>query len=266
MSVTVKDQLNNTITLSSYPKKIISLVPSQTELLFDLGLDKEVTGITKFCIHPQEWFRTKQRIGGPKTVNISLVKSLQPDLIIANKEENVKDQIEELQKSFPVYVSDVDTLSAAIQMIETIGILSNKAAKAKDITEKIKTEFKQLPKLIKNKRTAYLIWKDPYMSAGGDTFISNMLAACGFDNVFKTADRYPVFTIDELKHLQCDLILLSSEPFPFKENHIEELKQQMPDTSVLLADGEMFSWYGSRMMHAPKYFSKLITKIEGLAS
>src|ERR1700741_3198050 len=104
------DQTGRKISIPQIPQRIISLVPSQTELLFDLGLDKEVVGITKFCVHPPEWFQTKTRVGGTKQLKIDLIKQLQPDLIIANKEENVKEQIEELEKHFPVWISDVNNL------------------------------------------------------------------------------------------------------------------------------------------------------------
>lgn len=258
------------------PQRIVSLVPSQTELLFDLGLDEEVIGITKFCIHPNEWFTTKTRIGGTKTVDVEKVKSLNPDLIIANKEENVKEQIEELAKIAPVYVSDINDLESALEMITDVGKLVGKEDEALEIVNKIKTRFNQLTNKPINgltgqqfnlstkqpKKTAYLIWKDPYMAAGGDTFINDMLERCGFNNVFKTANRYPEVSIEQLQ--SCEMVLLSSEPYPFKQKHIIELQQQLPSTKILLADGEMFSWYGSRLIKTAPYLNHLRQQIDQL--
>ena len=187
------DQTGRCISLNKTPQKIISLVPSQTELLFDLGLNEEVTGITKFCVHPEEWFQSKVRVGGTKQLKIDLIKQLNPDLIIANKEENVKEQIEELEKYFPVWVSDVNNLEDAYQMIEQIGLMTNKDEQAKDMTDKIKENFSRLttdhsrPAYRTGKLTiCYLIWQNPYMTVGSDTFIHSMMETAGFENVFKS--------------------------------------------------------------------------------
>jgi ABC-type Fe3+-hydroxamate transport system substrate-binding protein len=242
-------------------------VPSQTELLYHLGLADEVVGITKFCIHPNEWFRNKTRVGGTKTVNIEKVRALKPDLIIANKEENVKEQVEQLQQVAPVYVSDINTLEDALQMITTIGELTHTSSKAGNLTAQIENSFADLSSSVAQQstpiNTAYLIWKDPYMAAGGDTFIHDMMKRSGLNNVFANIPRYPEVSIAQLLSANCQLLLLSSEPYPFKEKHIAELQQQLPQTKILLADGEMFSWYGSRMLQAPAYFGKLIAQVRG---
>jgi ABC-type Fe3+-hydroxamate transport system substrate-binding protein len=255
------DQTGRAITLNKTPQRIISVVPSQTELLFDLGLNEEVTGITRFCVHPEEWFRSKPRVGGTKQLKIDLIQQLQPDLIIANKEENVKEQIEELERSFSVWISDVNNLNDAYEMIEQIGLLTDKINKSKEIIGSIKKEFSRLR--LNNSPlgaggTAYLIWQHPYMTAGGDTFIHAMMEAAGFENVFKNKTRYPEITINDLHIANCQLLLLSSEPFPFKQKHIDELQPQLPGTKIILVDGEMFSWYGSRLLKAPEYFKNLI--------
>ena len=138
------DQTGRSISLADTPQRIISLVPSQTELLFDLGLDKEVTGITKFCIHPKEWLRTKTRVGGTKQLKMDIIHQLQPDLIIANKEENVKEQIEELQQHYPVWISDVNNLNHAHEMIQQIGSITNKQQQANKINSNIRENFSQL--------------------------------------------------------------------------------------------------------------------------
>ncbi len=256
------DQLGNTIALTTPPKRIISLVPSQTELLYDLGLETEVIGITKFCIHPDTWFRTKIRVGGTKNVNIETVRSLQPDLIIANKEENVKQQIEALQSIAPVWVSDVEDLDEALQMIVALGEITGKPKKGIDLATTIAQEFQTLPTINHELSTAYLIWKDPYMTVGGDTFINDMLQRCGFRNIFADQQRYPEINIEKLKTTGCKLLLLSSEPYPFNRKHIEDLQQQLTQTKILLVDGEMFSWYGSRLQKASSYFAELIKQVE----
>lgn len=257
------------------PQNIISLVPSQTELLYDLGLDAEVSGITKFCVHPGAWFKNKTRIGGTKTLNIPLIRKLQPRLIIANKEENVKGQVEELASEFDVWLTDVNNLDAAVQMIKDIGMLTHKYHVAEKLITGIKNEFAKLkPHTIYN--SCYLIWKDPYMAVSGDTFIHDMMSRCGFKNIFSGDDlqnksRYPVISLDKLpiahdcpdsyQHHQgrhCQLLLLPSEPYPFTQKHLDELCPQLPGVKILLVDGEMFSWYGSRLLKAAGYFKNLM--------
>jgi ABC-type Fe3+-hydroxamate transport system substrate-binding protein len=253
------DQLNRTIELPDRPQRIISLVPSQTELLYDLGLDAEVVGITKFCVHPESWFRSKQRIGGTKQVHLDRIHQLQPDLIIANKEENVKDQVETLAVQYPIWTSDVNNLEDACAMIHSIGQMSGTTARAATLINDINAAFHTLPPVSPTLRTAYLIWKGPYMTIGHDTFIHYMLARCGLHNVFSERTRYPAITVEDLQAAHCELLLLSSEPYPFKQQHIDELQQQLPDTQIQLVDGEMFSWYGSRLLQAPAYFTSLLT-------
>lgn len=251
------DQTGQAIRLPAIPKRIISLVPSQTELLAVLGLTDEVVGITRFCIHPKEWFRSKTRVGGTKQINTDIIHSLHPDLIIANKEENVKEQINELQQQYPVWISDVNNLDDAYEMIAQIGAMTEKSEQATRIIEKINTKFSQLQTSNFKLKTAYLIWQKPYMTVGGDTFIHSMLELAGFDNICKEQTRYPEVTIAELKNANCELLLLSSEPFPFQQKHIDELRPLLPNTRIILVDGELFSWYGSRLLKAPAYFTAL---------
>lgn len=255
------DQTGRLVLIPENPKRIISLVPSQSELLFDLGLDKEVVGITKFCVHPEQWYKNKTRVGGTKQVNIEIIQRLQPDLIIANKEENVKEQIEELSKHFPVWVSDVNNIMEAFGMIREIGRLTGNESRASELISNIQKNFESSSGYKNRHAAAYLIWKEPWMAAGGDTFINAMMEAAGFDNVFKERNRYPEVTIPELRDAECRFLLLSSEPFPFRQKHADELSQLLPGCKVLLVDGEMFSWYGSRMIIAPDYFRKLFAGI-----
>ena len=247
--------------LAFVPSRIISLVPSQTELLYHVGLDKEIAGITKFCVHPVEWRKTKMIVGGTKNIKPGLIKKLCPDLIIANKEENEKDQIEELAKEYNIWLTDVASLKDALQMIEDIGNLTGTASKAGELTNKIGTAFENLNAAANKVRTCYLIWQKPYMTIGADTFINDMLAKCGFENIYSNKIRYPVVEIEELKTANCELLILSSEPYPFKQQHINKLQLQLPNTKIILADGELFSWYGSRLLKSADYFTKLIASI-----
>lgn len=242
--------------LSSIPKRIISVVPSQTELLFYLGLDEEIIGITKFCIHPQDGFKSTAKIGGTKQLDIAKIKSLKPDLIIANKEENERGQIEELMDFCPVWISDISNLAEALQMIERVGELVGKTEESLTLSHNIEQQFKELSQVPRNLSTAYFIWRKPYMVAGRNTFIDDMLQKCGLTNVFN-ADRYPEINMDMLITANPQVVLLSSEPYPFKEKHIEELKAILPQAIIKLVDGEIFSWYGSRLLHAPAYFKWL---------
>jgi ABC-type Fe3+-hydroxamate transport system substrate-binding protein len=254
--------LQKTGDIDSIPKRIISLVPSQTELLYHFGLESETVGITKFCVHPGTWFKTKTRIGGTKTINFKIIHQLKPDLIIANKEENVKEQIEQLALHYPVWLTDVNTFEDALQMVTDIGALTGKDEKASSLIKEIKNAFNNLSITEKPLKTAYLIWRKPYMTAGGDTFINDMLQKCGLQNIFAHKTRYPEIHIAELPTAHCQLLLLSSEPYPFKQKHIDELSKQLPDTKIVLVDGELFSWYGSRLLQAPEYFKKLMNQLQ----
>ena len=246
------------------PSKIISLVPSQTELLYWLGLEEETIAITKFCVHPEVWFRTKTRIGGTKAIDIEKIMELKPDLIIANKEENVKEQVEALAETFPVWITDVTDLNGALGMIKDIGQLTGTEEKAESLITQIKEQFSILNaelRIQNSTKAAYLIWKDPYMTVGGDTFINSMMEAAGYKNIFAGSERYPEIEIADLQSAGCQLLILSSEPYPFSQKHITELQQQLPGTKIILADGEMFSWYGSRLLLAPLYFKELLLNI-----
>lgn len=250
------DQMGEAIKVDGRPRRIVSLVPSQTELLFDLGLDKEIVGVTKFCIHPKEKCKNKAKIGGTKKFNFPAIDALAPDLIIGNKEENYKEGIEILKTSYPVWMSDIYDLRDAFEMIDSIGALVGKRMEAQKIVEDIGKGFEDFAPKIK-KRALYLIWKDPYMSIGKHTFIHEMMLKCGFENVLEDMDRYPILTAEDIKALDPEVILLSSEPYPFKEKHRKEIQEILPFAQIALVDGEMFSWYGSRLQYAPAYFESI---------
>ena len=230
--------------------RIISLVPSLTEALFDFGLNtSEVVGRTKFCIHPEDLVKQIPIIGGTKNLNLEKIKALQPDLIIANKEENDKNQIEELTKSFNVWITDITNLEDNDQFLKRLGEILQKTDVAENYAATIERSFSPVTRRLK---TAYLIWQNPYMTIGNDTFIHDVMARKGLDNIFGHLTRYPEIHEDDLKN--AELILLSTEPFPFKESHVQELQQKFPDKKVLLADGEAFSWYGTHLSRRKDYF------------
>lgn len=240
--------------------KIISLVPSITEALFDLGLrESEIIGRTKFCIHPENRVKNVAVIGGTKNLNIEKIKALKPDLILANKEENTKEEVEELQKYFKVLVTNISTLEDNYYLLKNLGNLLDRKEIAQKYNIKIYEVFQNFSDFPK-KKCAYLIWKNPYMTVGADTFIHDILDKVGFENVFKHHKRYPEISIEELK--AAEFVFLSSEPFPFKQKHVEELQKQLPDSKVFLVDGEAFSWYGTHLAKCENYFKGLVEKCQ----
>ncbi|MBL7827523.1 MAG: ABC transporter substrate-binding protein [Saprospiraceae bacterium] len=253
------DQLARRIQIPHWPpRRIISLVPSQTELLSELGLEEEVVGITKFCVHPDRWFRSKTRVGGTKTLHLPRIEQLAPDLILGNKEENDQSQIELLQSRFPVWMSDIKDLESALDMIRHIGQVTNRETRALQLAADIQRRFSELP-VFPRLRAAYLIWRKPFMVAASDTFVDAMLQKAGFDNVFSHLSRYPQVDLHMLASAQPQVLFLSSEPYPFKAKHIAELQEICPEATIKLVDGELFSWYGSRLLHVPAYFESLRT-------
>jgi ABC-type Fe3+-hydroxamate transport system substrate-binding protein len=257
--IEMTDHIGHSIHLPQIPNRIVSLVPSQTELLHALGLEEEVVGITKFCIHPTHWFKQKQRIGGTKNINFDRIAALQPDLIIANKEENIREQVNALRSLAPVFTTDVHDLNSACSMIEQIGILTNTANKATALIKTIQEGFSNCQTSIAPPEYSciYLIWKDPYMTIGGDTLIHDILQRAGLNNLFANRTRYPETSLQEMAALQPPIVLLSSEPYPFKEKHLQELASHLPNSQIHLVDGEMFSWYGSKLQETPAYLLAL---------
>lgn len=250
------DHLQNRIVISYPPQRIVSLVPSQTELLHDLGLGEKVVGITKFCVHPPGWKKAKVIVGGTKNFRFEVIRSLSPDLIIGNKEENYKEGIETLQKEFPVWVSDIITLPDAFRLITDIGEITGVTGEAGALRQRMESAFSKMERL-PSMRTLYLIWRNPWMGAGTQTFIHAMLTEAGLVNALQDQERYPQLTDAQLAELNPDVVMLSSEPYPFREKHIAELQSLLPQSKVVLVDGEMFSWYGSRMLYFPPYVQLL---------
>lgn len=255
------DQMNRSVEIPLGPQRIISLLPSQTELLFDLGLDDEIAGITKFCIHPEDKVKSKAKIGGTKQLNVDLIKKLKPDLVIGNKEENERDQVEELMRYFPVWMSDISGLTGALDMLTKVGEITGRSDVATTLANTIKQQFSNLTIKQSGLKVAYFIWRKPYMIAGKGTFIDDMLQKCGLINAFD-AERYPEVTAVQLASVKPGVIFLSSEPYPFADKHIAEFKALCPDAIVKVVDGEMFSWYGSRLLQAAEYFRELIKNVQ----
>lgn len=266
---TLTDQIGTSHTFKSTPKRIVSLVPSLTELLFDLGLEEQIVGITKFCVHPFHFKSTKKIIGGTKNVHVEKIRLLQPDIIIANKEENTLEIVAQLAEICPVWVTNIITLEDNYQMITDFGQLFNKRTEAQKWNDKIQFVQRDFQQFIQDQssfKVAYFIWANPYMVAGGDTFINEMLRLNKFQNIYENnpnvTGRYPEVEIKKIR-LQGDpdLVLLSSEPFPFKDEHAFELGRFTHHAKTFFVDGEMFSWYGSRLVKAFTYFKKLREKL-----
>ncbi len=240
--------------------RIVSLVPSITESLFDFGLtEMEVVGRTKFCIHPKTLITKVPVIGGTKNLNLDKIKALKPDLIIANKEENEKLQIEELGKYFEIWLTNIENLQDNQNFLTELGTLLNKQELALNFNEKINVIFDS-SKELSPKKVAYLIWKNPYMTVGSDTFIHEIIEKIGFTNLFKDSKRYPEISVNQMK--EAEYVFLSSEPFPFQQKHIDELQKELPDSKIMLVDGEAFSWYGTHLSRCGDYFKTLREIIE----
>ena len=255
----ITDQIGHTLELTEHPLRIVSLVPSQTEYLYGLGLEEQIVGQTLFCVHPQDKFKKAFKIGGTKKVNIPRIQALKPDIIIANKEENIKAQIEALGLDFPVWTSDIKTIEDAVDMMEKLAIIFGKENESKPIVEGVKNSFFSSKTISKKHSALYLVWRKPWMGAGRDTFINYMMEQAGFKNIITEKEsRYPSLFMEDIKNYKPEYILLSSEPFPFDEDHVKELQNELPDAKILLVDGEMFSWYGSRLLSSMEYFRTLV--------
>ena len=261
-----KDQIGRELNLEKTPKRIVTLVPSQTELLFDMGLEEEIVGITKFCVHPLHFKSTKKVVGGTKKVHYAKIKELNPDFILCNKEENAQDMLEELEKIAPVYFSDVKTIEDSLHLISDLGAILDRRFEAEKISSKIKfhlQDFKVFMKEQPVRKAAYFIWAKPWMVAGKDTFINELLRLNKFENIYEAKGRYPEVEIKKIR-LEGDpeIVMLSSEPFPFKDEHAFELGRCTHHGTTIFVDGEMFSWFGSRLIKAFPYFKQIHDRLK----
>ena len=236
------------------PSRIVSLVPSLTETLFDFGLNDEVVGLTKFCVHPAHWKKEKTIVGGTKNPHIDRIRDLRPDWVLATKEENRKEDIEAIAQFAPVSVFDIQTINDALNVMEEIGQITQRVEVAKRFTHQISNRLEKQTRRPLTK-AAYVIWQNPIMVAGGDTFIHHMMEMAGFANLFGGENRYPETDFETLRALKAEAILLSSEPFPFAEKHLPQWQNEIPGSAIQLVDGEMYSWYGTRILRALEYFA-----------
>jgi ABC-type Fe3+-hydroxamate transport system substrate-binding protein len=238
------------------PVRIVSLVPSLTELVCDLGLSAHLVGRTGFCIHPKNLVRNIPKVGGTKTVDIDKVRSLEPTHVLVNIDENEKPLAEALAKFVPNLIvthplSPLDNLA----LYRLLGGLFRRAEEAESLCARFQTAYDALKAVRYRLRTAlYLIWKDPWMTVSRDTYISRTLALAGLVTLpTDAAARYPEFSMDAPWVRDAQVLLLSSEPYMFRERHVAELSRAFPDKPVQLIDGEMTSWYGSRAIEGLGY-------------
>jgi len=256
MKIKIYDQSERSFIINQPVKKVVSLVPSVTETLIFLGLKEQMAGRTKFCLHPQVHVEHIPVVGGTKSIDIEKVIYLNPDLIIGSKEENEKEQIITLAEQFPVYVNDVIDLPSCYNFIEAMGNIFSLENAAQDLIFSIRNSFEN-KMFFFNPRIIYLIWHKPFMTIGKNTFIDSILKQSGLYNIFGHLERYPQITEQQIQEAEADYILLSTEPYPFNENHCREFEKIFKGSKVMLVDGEMFAWYGSHLLKSASYFQQL---------
>ncbi len=260
--IQLSDSLGIAHSFETTPKRIVSLVPSQTELLYDLGLEDQIVGITKFCVHPVHFKSIKTIVGGTKQVKLKSIAALQPDIIICNKEENTLEMVVQLRKICPVWVTHIQTVEDNLQTIHDLGQLFDKRTEAQKWIDKINFALHDFSKFIRDKpfkKVAYFIWANPHMVAGNSTYINTLLQLNQFENIYANKpSRYPEV---ELKKIRLegdpDYVFLSSEPFPFKDEHAFEIGRYTHHAKTIFVDGEFFSWHGTRLFKALEYFKLL---------
>ncbi|WP_040285807.1 ABC transporter substrate-binding protein [Sporosarcina koreensis] len=261
MERTVTDALGRTVTYTYPPKRIVSLCPAVTDTLFALGLADETAGRTRFCIHPSPDVLDVPAVAGTKDLKLDRILELQPDLIIAEKEENTKEMVETLEPHVPVYVAEVQSIEDAYRMMIDIGDITGRLPEGRQLAEKAKAGFQALEGTVSGD-VLYVIWKKPYMAAGRTTYIQSVLEHLGFTNAAaRFLGRYPALEPKDIQDLDPSVVLLASEPYPFKQKHIKEFQEILPHSLILPVDGEMF-WYGPRMLEAVHYFSSLLSDMQ----
>ena len=266
----MKDQIGNQLNFKAAPKRIISLVPSQTELLYDLGLEDQIVGITKFCVHPIHFKSTKQIVGGTKNIKIEKIKALNPDVILCNKEENTPEIVKACQAICSVHVSDIVTIDDCLALIDQYGQIFNKRTNAKKIKDKIQFQLNSFNTFINGEKVlkaAYFIWREPWMVAANHTFINHLLALNKYKNIYANLERYPEVEIKNIRlEGDPDIVFLSSEPYPFKDEHAFEIGRKTHHAKTIFVNGEYFSWYGSRLIKAFDYFIELRKRLRSVSN
>ena len=260
------DELNREVLIPNEPQRIISLVPSLTELLHEMGLEKQVVGITKYCVYPVHYQSTKTKVGGTKKVKFEVIKELKPDFILCSKEENTKEMVQELEKIAPVYVSDVNTFEEALQLIDKLGKILYRRTQAERIVQKIidrQQEFQVFLKEGKKYSVVYFIWAEPWMVAGGKTFINDMIKVAGFTNAYEHLERYPEIKIGRIRFSSknAEVLMFSSEPYDFSDEEVYDAVRKNKNTLAIYVDGQYFSWYGSRLSKAFDHFKEIHQKL-----
>ena len=241
--------------------RIVSLVPSITELLFYLGLGDQVVGRTTFCIHPETRVAGVPRVGGTKKPHMEKLRQLRPSHVIVNVDENRKEDVEAITAFTPhVVVTHPLAPDDNLTLYRMMGGIFDRRAQAEQLCGEFQRARDALVKTsasLPPRRVLYLIWRDPWMSVSADTYVANMLRLGGMAVVAARAgDRYPVIAEDEPAWQRADAVLLSSEPYPFREKHLEEVQAGTGKT-VRLVDGELLSWYGSRAIAGVRYARQL---------
>ena len=250
--------------------RIVSLCPSLTELVFDLGHGEELVGRTKFCIHPADRVGAVEKVGGTKNPKIDRIVDLAPDIVLLNEEENRREDAEALERAgVRCHVSFPHTALETAEMVRSIAAAIDARDQGERIAHDIETRHERVKRAAAGRspvRFAYLIWREPWMTVNGDTFVSALLADAGAENMFATrADRYPVVTPEELAAAEPDAVLLSTEPFPFKASHADELTglSGVARERMQIVDGELLSWHGSRTPAGIDYAEQVIAGVRG---
>ncbi|MFO8055328.1 MAG: helical backbone metal receptor [Bacteroidales bacterium] len=256
-----EDPTKNT-PVDEYPGKIVSLCPSITETLIKLGLKDRIAGRTDYCYRPEGETEEIPKVGGPKDIDPEKIDHIKPDLIIAIKEENNRQQIEQLQKAYMVFVFDITTYTGALDMIIRLGELTGKQQEAVTLSDQIDNAFARIPQLNTPRSFLYLVWKDPLMAAGKRTYINNLLTSHGFVNCLDTfAQRYVTLNFEVFKKLEFELAFLPGEPYKFTAEDKKDILAFFPQTDIRLIDGEVFTWYGYRMLHSAEYIKNMIEEM-----
>ena len=256
----VADASGVVVTLPAPPRRIVSLIPSITEILFALGLGDAVVGCTIYCTQPPDGVSTKTRIGGEKNPKLDLIRELQPDLVVANVEENVRAHVDTLRDwNIPVYVTYPRTVLEGIRLIRQMGQLTGAEERGHDMASALEAQLVEVRARRAGRAPARVfcpIWRHPYMTINRDTYIHDMLATCGGDNVFGGLfQRYPPVDLADVARERPDVILLPDEPYRFRRAHLADFSSNpeipaLRDGRVHLIDGKLLSWYGPRIAEA----------------
>lgn len=237
--------------------KIVSLVPSLTKTICDLGLRDQIAGITNFCVDPPDLYRQVQRVGGTKDPNLALLTQIAPTHVLANEEENRAVDLDYIKSRFNTLVTFPKSPQDVPQLLSSMGKFLGKACEAQRLAKRVQESMdtaKVNCTLSQNlgRRFIYLIWRDPWMAAGRDTYISRFLELLGFHNVVDLPGRYPIVDHKILSSEMVDVVFLSSEPWPFRRRDADFLRKDLGHMCAKLRwiDGKALSWYGTTTLEA----------------